>query len=495
MKNISKAFSGVTVLDNVKLEIYQGEVHSLMGENGAGKSTLMKILMGIYQKNSGDIFLADEKGDLAKTEIETTRQSQHLGISMIFQELNLLDNLSIAENIFLGREPLTKLNTINWGELMEDSRKLLQEVELDLDPRTKVGDLSLAQKQTVEIAKCLSFNSRLIIMDEPTTSLTDRETKTLFKLIQNLKSKGVSIIYISHRMEEIFTLSDRITVFRDGRYIGTLNAKETDKNMIIKMMVGRDLKLENNTTSFQTQNRKNVLQIKDLNSNKLLKNINLNLYEGEILGIFGLVGAGRTELAKAIFGIDKIDSGDIFINGEKVRIRNPKDAINCNIALVPEDRKKQGLILGLNVRKNMVLAKLRRMNGIHWRNDDENSLTEKYIRELSIATTGVEQTVQELSGGNQQKIVIAKWLATSPKILILDEPTRGIDIGAKTEIYNLMNKLAQQGMSIIMISSELQEILNVSNRVLVMHEGKITLNTPMKGLTQEKIMHAAVGEE
>lgn len=493
MEEISKSFSSVTVLNNVHLDINEAEVHALVGENGAGKSTLMKILTGIHQKDKGSIFLSDESGNLKQIEINSPRQAQSLGISMVFQELNLLDNLSIAENIYLGREPL-RAKLINWGKLMENASKAIKEVALNVDPRTKVGELSLAQKQTVEIAKCLSFKSKLIILDEPTTSLTDKETIILFNLINNLKSKGVSVIYISHRMEEIFKISDRVTVFRDGKYVKTLQTENTNRDEIVKLMVGRQLKIQRDSTVQRNEECVVCLKVNNLNTRKLLKDINFELRKGEILGFFGLVGAGRTELARALFGIDKIDSGELFLHGRKVRIKTPIDAIKNDIGLVPEDRKQMGLILGLDIKRNMVLAKLKSLRFILCRSTIENEITEKFIKQLSISTRGPKQLAKELSGGNQQKIVIAKWLALSPKILILDEPTRGIDVGAKAEIYDLMRELAKQGMSIIMISSELPEILNVSDRVLVMHEGCITLDAPIYTMDQEKIMHAAVGE-
>jgi ribose transport system ATP-binding protein len=494
MDGIYKSFSGVTVLNNVHLDINKAEVHALVGENGAGKSTLMKILTGIHQKDKGSIFLSDESGSLKQIEINSPRQAQSLGINMVFQELNLLDNLSIAENIYLGREPL-RGKLIDWGKLMEDASKAIQEVALNIDPHTKVGELSLAQKQTVEIAKCLSFKSKLIILDEPTTSLTNRETVILFDLLSKLKAKGVSVIYISHRMEEIFTISDRMTVFRDGKYVKTLQTQDASRDEIVKLMVGRELKIERDITAQQKNEKgETCLEVKNLNTRKLLKNINFELRRGEILGFFGLVGAGRTELARAIFGIDKIESGELFIHGRKTKIKTPIDAIKNEIGLVPEDRKQMGLILGLDIKNNMVLAKLKSLRFIRYGCNKENEIAETFIKQLSIAAMGPKQWAKELSGGNQQKIVIGKWLALSPKILILDEPTRGIDVGAKSEIYDLMRKLAKQGMSIIMISSELPEILNVSDRVMVMHEGRITLDAPIHTMDQEKIMHAAVGE-
>ena len=456
----------------------------------------MKILSGIYQKDSGEILKTDNEGNLAKLEIKNPKFAQEIGISMVFQEFNLLDNISIAENIFIGREPRKKhIKTLDWQRLFSDAEKTLEKVKLSENVRTKVSNLSVAQKQTVEIAKCLSYNSKIIILDEPTASLTDKEAEVLFSLINDLKNKGVSFIYISHRMEEIFNLSDRITVFRDGKLGGTFQTNETTPEEIVKNMIGR--KLDNQINSIEKRDIVDeiVLEVKNVNVGvtKRSKPLDFCLHKGEILGFFGLVGAGRTELAKILFGIDDIGTGEIYRNGKKIKIKKPEDAISQHIAMVPEDRKDLGLVLKLSVKENLVLSKLRYLNFFRWNMREENQITKDYIKKLSIALSGENQLVEELSGGNQQKVIISKWLATNPEILILDEPTRGIDIGAKTEIYNIMRNLTKQGMSIIMISSELPEIMRVSDRVIVMHEGIKTLDSNVNELNEERILQAAVG--
>lgn len=495
LKNMCKSFSGVKVLKNVQLSVNEGEVHALMGANGAGKSTLMKILTGVYEKDSGTIYMKNSSGKLEPIEINSPRHALDYGVGMVYQEFNLVGNLSIAENIFLGREPLKKhIKTIDWPKMVEDTRGYLQEVGIDLDPMIKVEELSTAQKQTVEIAKCLSLNSKLIIMDEPTASLTGRETTILFKLIDDLKKKGYSIIYISHRMEEIFAITDRITVMTDGCYIATLDTAHTHKDELVRMMIGKDIGSPQNNDINRRKSKEVMLTVQNLSTRKLLKNINFSLKKGEILGFFGLVGSGRTELARAIFGIDKITQGEIHIEGKKVSIKSPNEAVQHHIGLVPEDRKDYGLILNLSIKKNMVLTNLRYVNPFLWEDKTENELASKFMNQLSIVAAGQDQKAGELSGGNQQKVVIAKWLAISPKILILDEPTRGIDIGAKTEIYHLMRRLANQGMSIIMISSELPEVMDISDRIIVMHEGKISLDCMNENLNQETIMHSAMGD-
>ncbi|MBM7683525.1 ribose transport system ATP-binding protein [Pullulanibacillus pueri] len=494
MKNISKSFSGVKVLDNAQLEINEGEVHALMGANGAGKSTLMKILTGIYQKDEGAILLGNGDGELKGIEFQFPLQALEKGISMIYQEFNLVDNLSIAENIFLGREPINSLKHIDWKKMFQESKKYLEKIGMEIDTKLKVGKLSTAQKQSVEIAKCLSLNSRIIIMDEPTASLTDYEIKNLFNLIKDLKKKGYSIIYISHRMEEIFSITDRITVMKDGCYVNTLKTSDTTENELVRLMVGKEVITQTrDNASKVNKNKETIFSVKNVSSKSLLQNINFNLNKGEILGFFGLVGAGRTELARVIFGIDKMEYGEVWIEGEMVNIKNPYEATRHHIGLVPEDRKDLGLILNLPIKNNMSLTKLRYLNPFILRKQLENRMSTQYINDLSIATSGPNQITAELSGGNQQKVVIAKWLSVSPKILILDEPTRGIDIGAKNEIYKLMGKLVDEGMSIIMISSELPEILNVSDRVIVMHEGKITFDHKNIGLDQETILQYAMG--
>ena len=466
-----------------------------MGENGAGKSTLMKILTGVYSKDSGTIKLASEDGSLKEVEIKTPLQAQHLGISMVFQEFNLLDNMDIAENIFLGREPVDRKHCIDKKKMYADAKKWLDKVHLDIDPKSKVSDLSVGFKQLLEIAKCLSFNARIIILDEPTASLTDRESETLFSIIDELKRNNISIVYISHRMEEVFNLADRITVFRDGTYIDTVERKNFKEDEIIKMMIGRELQEDVSARAIKGGSDEIALEVQNIKVYKNSTPVNLKLRKGEILGMFGLVGAGRTELSRVIFGIDPVGDGRILVDGKEIKITRPLDAIKAGIALVPEDRKDLGLILGMSVKDNMLLPKLGTFTSPVLNKKDISNITGTYIQDLSIALASEEEEVKNLSGGNQQKVVIAKWMAMNPKILIMDEPTRGIDIGAKSEIYAIMRKLTEEGMSIIMISSEMAEIQKVSDRVIVMHEGSVTGEMSVDEATQATIMNAAIGME
>ena len=466
-----------------------------MGENGAGKSTLMKILTGVYSKDSGTIKLASEDGSLKEVEIKTPLQAQHLGISMVFQEFNLLDNMDIAENIFLGREPVDRKHCIDKKKMYADAKKWLDKVHLDIDPKSKVSDLSVGFKQLLEIAKCLSFNARIIILDEPTASLTDRESETLFSIIDELKRNNISIVYISHRMEEVFNLADRITVFRDGTYIDTVERKNFKEDEIIKMMIGRELQEDVSARAIKGSSDEIALEVQNIKVYKNSTPVNLKLRKGEILGMFGLVGAGRTELSRVIFGIDPVRDGRILVDGKEIKITRPLDAIKAGIALVPEDRKDLGLILGMSVKDNMLLPKLGTFTSPVLNKKDISNITGTYIQDLSIALASEEEEVKNLSGGNQQKVVIAKWMAMNPKILIMDEPTRGIDIGAKSEIYAIMRKLTEEGMSIIMISSEMAEIQKVSDRVIVMHEGSVTGEMSVDEATQATIMNAAIGME
>lgn len=493
LNHITKSFAGIKALNDVHLDLREGELHALMGENGAGKSTLMKILTGVYSKDSGTIKLLNSDKSLEETEIKTPLQAQHLGISMVFQEFNLLDNMDIAENIFLGREPLDGSHCIDKKRMYAEAKKWLDKVHLDVDPHSSVSELSVGFKQLVEIAKCLSFNARIIVLDEPTASLTDNESETLFSIIGELKSKNISIVYISHRMEEVFNMADRITVFRDGTYIDTIDRKDFKEGEIIKMMIGRELQ-ENIPGGKSAVDEKNVvLEVQNVKVYKRSKPINLKLYKGEILGMFGLVGAGRTELSRVIFGIDSVGGGKIKVDGEEVKIKCPLDAIKAGIGLVPEDRKDLGLILGMSVKDNMLLSKLGTFKNPILNKKDISNITGTYIQDLSIALASEEEKVKNLSGGNQQKVVIAKWMSMKPKILILDEPTRGIDIGAKSEIYAIMRKLTDEGMSIIMISSEMAEIQKISDRVVVMHEGNLTGEFPVREASQTTIMNAAIG--
>ena len=495
MDNIVKSFAGIKALNDVHLDLREGELHALMGENGAGKSTLMKILTGVYSKDSGTIKLASEDGSLKEVEIKTPLQAQHLGISMVFQEFNLLDNMDIAENIFLGREPVDRKHCIDKKKMYADAKKWLDKVHLDIDPKSKVSDLSVGFKQLLEIAKCLSFNARIIILDEPTASLTDRESETLFSIIDELKRNNISIVYISHRMEEVFNLADRITVFRDGTYIDTVERKNFKEDEIIKMMIGRELQEDASARAIKGSSDEIALEVQNIKVYKNSTPVNLKLRKGEILGMFGLVGAGRTELSRVIFGIDPVRDGRILVDGKEIKITRPLDAIKAGIALVPEDRKDLGLILGMSVKDNMLLPKLGTFTSPVLNKKDISNITGTYIQDLSIALASEEEEVKNLSGGNQQKVVIAKWMAMNPKILIMDEPTRGIDIGAKSEIYAIMRKLTEEGMSIIMISSEMAEIQKVSDRVIVMHEGSVTGEMSVDEATQATIMNAAIGME
>lgn len=494
MEGISKAFAGIKALDNVQIELREGEVHALMGENGAGKSTLMKIMTGVYTKDEGRMYLLDEASkELKEVEMKSPLMAQKMGLSMVFQEFNLLDNMNIAENIFIGREPVGAGKTLDKRMLCEKAAQELKKVNLDIDPTTEVADLSCGQKQCVEIAKALSFNAKVVVFDEPTASLSERESQVLFQLIRELKSKGVCIVYISHRMEEVFELSDRITIFRNGQYINTVETKEVEESDLITMMIGHEVSTERHSGSAYVNKHKVVLEAKNIQVFPNAAPVNFRLYEKEILGFFGLVGAGRTELARILFGVDPIGSGEIYIEGGKVKISSPKDAIEAGIGLVPEDRKGLGLILGMSIKDNMLISKLGQLKSFILNKKVLKNITGNFISDLGIALRNEEQEVKELSGGNQQKVVIAKWLAMEPNILIMDEPTRGIDIGAKSEIYALMRKLTEAGKSIIMISSEMAEIMQVSDRILVMHEGSITGELDAEEVTKNNIMQAAFG--
>ncbi|MFM1654663.1 sugar ABC transporter ATP-binding protein [Brevibacillus sp. B_LB10_24] len=488
MKEIDKSFPGVKVLDGVELTLQRGEVLALMGENGAGKSTLMKILGGIYERDSGSITVKGQAQQQMSTDL-----AARLGIAIIHQELNLIPHLTIAENMFLGREyTWGKTRVINWRKMAAEARRYLTELGMEIDPNTVVGELSVGQQQMVEIAKALSIQADILVLDEPTAALTNREIESLFRVIDSLKKRGVGMIYISHRMEEIFQISDRITVLRDGQYVGTRVTAETNMDELVKMMVGREIK--DRFPKIEIPLGAERLRVAELSRKGKLQHISFAVNSGEILGIAGLMGAGRTELARALFGADAFDSGKIYLDGEEVRIASPSDAISAGIALITEDRKGEGLILSQSVRENLSLPNLSSLSALRVVNrGKESELADVTIKKLLIKTAGMEQTVGSLSGGNQQKVVIGKWLAAKPKVLILDEPTRGVDIGAKKEIYDVMNKLAQEGVAIIMISSEMPEVLGMSDRILVMHEGRITGEFSREEATQEKIMHAAAG--
>jgi ribose transport system ATP-binding protein len=490
MRNINKSFPGVQALKSVNFDLKRGEVHGLLGENGAGKSTLIKILTGVYQKDEGQIILEGKE-----VNIYNPREALNLGIAAIYQELSLQPYLSAAENMFLGQEIKKSgkiINLIDWEKTQEEAKKILQELDLDLDLNIPVKELGIGKQQMVEIAKVLSKNAKIVIMDEPTSSLSERETEELFRVILRLKEKGISIIYISHKLEEIFKICDRVTVMRDGEKIITLDPKTTTKDELIKHMVGRTL--EQHYSKIETVRGEEALRVENLTREGVFSNISFTSYTGEILGIAGLVGAGRTEIVRAIFGADPIDKGKIYVFGKEVRIRGPIDAIKHGVVLIPEDRKSQGLVLIHSVLDNIALSSLPKYkNGILLNYQSINREVNELIKRLNIKTPSPKKITRELSGGNQQKVVIAKWLTQKAKIFIFDEPTRGIDVGAKVEIYSIMNELVKNGASVIMISSELPEILGMSDRIVVVHEGKITAEFSREEADQEKIMKAATG--
>ena len=490
MSGISKAFSGNVVLNDVSFELKPGEIHALMGENGAGKSTMMKILTGIYQRDEGVI-----KVDGKEVHFKTPQDAENLGIAVIHQELNILPDLSVTENLFLGKEKTYPLfGILKKKEMHDEAKALLAKLGLDLDPSTRAGDLSVGKQQIIEIAKAIASDAKYIVMDEPTAALTDREIETLFVTVNELKAKGISFVYISHRMEEIFAICDRITILRDGTYVGVRKIKETSFDEIVSMMVGRELGErfpERNATIGDVK-----LEVKNLSAKNAFENVSFELRKGEILGVAGLMGAGRTEVAQAIFGYRKTSNGEVLIDNKKVSIQSPIDAMKHNIGFVTEDRKTQGLVLDFSIKENIMLANLEKgsKSGVIVPKL-ENDMVAGYIEQLRIRCANAEISAKSLSGGNQQKVVIAKWLGTQPDILILDEPTRGVDIGAKKEIYQIMNNLAEAGVSILMISSELPEVIGMSDRVMVMREGKVTGMVTKENMTQENIMHYATGGE
>lgn len=485
MEGIEKSFPGVHALNKCRFDLRKGEVHALIGENGAGKSTMMKILAGIYQKDEGTILYKGQE-----INIKSPKEAQQLGIGIIHQELNLMPHLTVAENIYIGREHMAGMFLDN-KKTRGEAGRLLESLHLNINPATKMQDLSVARQQMVEIAKALSFKSEVLIMDEPTAALTESEIEDLFEFIRKLKTQGVGIIYISHRMDELKKISDRITVMRDGQYVETVNTAETEIDHIIKAMVGRAIFEEPKTESTVPADAPVVLKVENLKS-KDVKNVSFELKKGEILGFAGLMGAGRTETARLICGADKMLSGEIYINGKKVDINNPGDAVNCGIGYLSEDRKRYGLAVGLSVTNNAVLSSLEDFTKFGLINSKKaKTATDEYIKKINIKTPSNQQLVKNLSGGNQQKVVLAKWLIKNSSILIFDEPTRGIDVGAKSEIYKLMNELVNEGKSIIMISSELPELLRMSDRIVVMCEGSLTGFLDIKDATQEKIMTLA----
>jgi ribose transport system ATP-binding protein len=489
MTGIDKSFFGNRVLQDVDFELRQGEVHALVGGNGAGKSTLMKILQGVYTPDAGEIAIEGRP-----VEIRSPQDARALGIGMIFQEFSLIPTLSVAQNIFLGHEPRGAGGLIDDRESERRAREILAEMGEAIDPRAKVGDLSTGYWQLTEIAKALSENARVLIMDEPTSSLTAAESESLFALIRRLKSRGISIIYISHRMEEIFQITDRITVLRDGRVILTDETANLTMNALIDAIVGQSME-----QAFAWQERsvdravEPLLQVRNLSAGGRIHDVSLDLYPGEILGVAGLMGSGRTELARAIFGVDPIDRGEILVHGRPVAIGDPDDAIAAGISLVPEDRRSQGLILDHSVRSNMILPLLERLAPSGLIDDRRGDrIATSLVESLRVKTPSIETVVRLLSGGNQQKVVIGKWLATEPEILLMDEPTAGVDIQAKTEILGLIRELADAGKGVIVISSEPAELLAVSDRLIVMRDGRLIRDIDRRAITSEEELHRAI---
>lgn len=483
MKDISKKFPGVLALDHANLEIKKGEVHILLGENGAGKSTLIKILAGAYSRDSGEIFFEGKKlGNLSPKQVQT------LGISTIYQEFNLIPHLNIAENIFLGKEPLSH-GLLDKKELYKKATEIINRLDLNIDVRRKISDLSVAQQQMVEVAKALAFGAKIIIMDEPTATLTDTEINSLFDTIKKITSQGGSIIYISHRMEEFERIGDRITIMRDGKTLRTVKVGEMSMNDMIGLMAGR--KITEQYPPYEANPQEEVLKVDHLTTDKVT-DISFTLHKGEILGFAGLVGSGRTEIARGIIGVDPLKSGTITVFGEEVKIHSPKDAIKKSIAYLPESRKEEGLILKMGIQDNITIASLSAYEqALVLNKGKEKEDSEYYRNKLEIKIASLKQKVEDLSGGNQQKVVMAKWLLSKCKILIFDEPTRGIDAGAKYEIYKLINSLTAAGTAVIVISSDLPEVLNLSTRICIMHRGRMAGMLNREEATQENILKYA----
>ena len=491
MQHITKSFPGVKALDHVQFEVRRGEVHAILGENGAGKSTLMKILSGAYHKDEGQIRLNEKPVD-----IMNPSHAQSLGIAMIYQEFNLAPHLSVETNIFIGREPRSKIfHFINQRKINAESVKLISELGIELDVTKKVGSLNVSQQQITEIAKALSMQSQVVIMDEPTSALSESEVDILFRVIRHLKKEGIGIIYISHNLDEVFEISDRITIMRDGKYIGTFHTQEIRPDEAVQKMVGRDI--NNMYAKKDVPIGDRILEVKNLRGG-MLQDISFTLHQGEVLGVAGLLGAGRTELMRCLFGADPADHGDIFVDGKQCAIRSIEDAIHLGIGFVPEDRKQQGLFLRMTVQSNIASTSIAQISSRGFiQKRKEKELSEKYVNQLQVKVSGLDQLALNLSGGNQQKLVLAKWLALSPKVLLLDDPTRGIDVGAKESIYKLIGDLAENGVGIIFVSSELPEVLGIADRILVMAEGRIRGELSREEATQEKVMAYAttIGKE
>ena len=487
LEDIVKTFPGVRALDGVSFAVMPGEVHALMGENGAGKSTLMKVLGGIHQPNEGHIYMGDEKVVMAGP-----LEAKAKGIVFIHQELSLAEELSVAENIYLGELPTKSFGRVDWAKLDEQTNAILKKLNVSFDASTRVGDLSIANQQMVEIARALTVDAKAVIFDEPTASLTDAEKVVLFDVISDLKATGVGIVYISHRMEEIFKMTDRISILRDGQYQGTVDTAATNEEAVTQMMIGRKLDLSRNASDHDLGDV--ALEVRGLSCGKLYNDISFEVRRGEVLGFYGLVGAGRTEIAETLFGLRDPSAGQILLNGEEVRIHSPADAIARGISLVPEDRKGQGLILGMNCRDNMTLPQVDDLKaGPFVAEGAEIAIFDQYRDRLDIRTPGWRQQVGNLSGGNQQKIVIGKWLSMHPSVLIVDEPTRGIDVGSKSEIHKLLRELAAQGYAVVVISSEMPEVLHVADRIVAMYSGQIMRTFTSEEVTEDNLIQAISG--
>lgn len=487
VRNIVKTFPGVKALSNVNLTIRRGEVHALCGENGAGKSTLIKILAGVHPMDSGTYLFEGKPAN-----IHSTREGIDMGISCIYQELSIVPLIDVAKNLFLGNYPLRKNGVLDVKTMYTKAQKVLDRIKLDVSPKTLADDLSIAQQQMVEIGRALTRNAKVIVMDEPTSSLTDQETEMLFSLIEFLKSEGISIIYISHKLEEVLRITDRVTIMRDGETITTIDTKGTTKEQLIDYMIGRPL--DNLFNKMQVEKGPVAMKVEGLTKEGIFEDISFEVHQGEVLGFFGLVGAGRTEIMESIFGVRHYDSGKIIIEGEEVKIQNTKQAVRYGVSLVPEDRRTQGLATKLSVLANMTIVKLGDLSKFNViQRKQQKQIADEYIESIRIKTPSYRQLVMNLSGGNQQKVVIAKWLMAHPKVLILDEPTRGIDVGAKAEIYGLISQLASKGVAVIIVSSELQEIFGCCDRVATICQGKLTAVVDIERVTNSNVLAAAFG--
>jgi ribose transport system ATP-binding protein len=491
-EGISKRFGGIQALNKVNFEVGKAEVHALVGENGAGKSTLMKIITGVYQKDEGELWFNG-----AQLVAKDPLHCRTMGIGIVFQEPTLIWSLDVKRNIFLGRYPTKRIpGVMNLTRLKELTCKVLEELDIDIDPDTPVGQLTFGKRQMIEIAKVMAHNAKLVILDEPTSALSEVEKENLFRIIRRVKEKGTSVIYISHRLEEIFEISDRITVLRDGNFIGTDLTENLTVNSLIKMMIGRTLGPSLNRQNMAVTEKHEIFRVEGLSRGKALKNISFNLQKGEILGISGLIGSGRTELARAIFGIDRMDSGKLYLNGQQVVIRSPIEAVRQGLGFVSESRKEQGIIprmgTGLNISLT-ILGQFSKFSVVDWSQQQDNA--KSFIEKLRIKVASLAEPVVNLSGGNQQKVVVAKWLASNPQILILDEPTRGIDVGAKAEIHHLIAKLAEEGLSVIIISSEMEEVIKLSDRVLVMYEGAVSRVLNREEISEENLLNCIHGHK